>query len=336
MGQKYRQLTFEERCEIARLSKEGRSIRKIAAALDREASTIAREIKRNSGNDIGYRPSHAQQRHQARRWSGSRLDRSDALRENVFAGLAAGWSPEQVAARLEMEQGKPCISPESIYRFVHAQITRHGDYSWRHLLPRAKFKRGWRGTKGGSPALHMAHRVPLSERPLEAENRAMPGHWEADLMSFSRYGQHLLLLHERTSRILIAQRLETKQAVVVAETIHAMLAPMPQPLLQTITFDNGTEFARHYDLHALNLKTYFCNTHSPWQKGGIENAIGRMRRFLPRKTDITAISDQRLTEFISAYNNTPRKCLDFKTPAELFSDQLLHFKCESTLRPAPQ
>ena len=98
---------------------------------------------------------------------------------------------------------------------------------------------------------------------------------------------------------------------------------------------NGTEFARHTRLHSLDLKTFFCDPYAPWQKGGIENAIGRMRRFIPRKTDLAAISDRHFIALLHAYNATPRKCLDFKTPAELFLQQLLHFKCESTSPPAP-
>jgi len=109
---------------------------------------------------------------------------------------------------------------------------------------------------------------------------------------------------------------------------------MPAALRQTITFDNGTEFARHTRLHQLAMQTFFCDRYSPWQKGGIENAIGRMRRFIPRKTDLATLSDNRFHALIRAYNNTPRKCLDYQTPAELFMTQLLHFGCESTCPPS--
>jgi IS30 family transposase len=109
-----------------------------------------------------------------------------------------------------------------------------------------------------------------------------------------------------------------------------ILAPLPPPWRQTVTFDNGTEFACHHKLHALKIQTFFCDTYSPWQKGGIENAIGRMRRTLPRKTDLAMLSHRRFVELIQAYNNTPRKCLDFQTPAEFFWHDMLHFKCEST------
>ena len=105
---------------------------------------------------------------------------------------------------------------------------------------------------------------------------------------------------------------------------------------QAVTFDNGTEFARHHELHALGIETFFCDTHSPWQKGGVENAMGRMRRTLPRKTDLAELSDDRFTELVQAYNNTPRKCLGYQTPAELFWNKVLHFKRESTSRLPPE
>lgn len=324
MGHKYRQFGVEERCEIARLSAEGRSIRQIAAALDRAPSSVSRELKRNSGVQVGYKPSYAQEQARARRWSGSRLDRDRALRSEVLDHLAAGWSPEQIAGRLGH------IGTETIYRFIYAQIDRHNDYSWRHYLPRAKFKRGRRAGRGGSPALHMSHRVSLEQRPIEVALRTLPGHWEADLMAFSRYGQNILMLHERMTRVLVGARLVSKHAGPVAEAIRAALEPLPPPLRQTVTFDNGTEFARHYDLNPLGIDTYFCDPHAPWQKGGIENAIGRMRRFLPRKTDIAKMDEALFTHLIAAYNNTPRRCLDWKTPAEAFSKQVLHFKREST------
>lgn len=334
MGQRYRQFSVEERCEIARLRGTGTSLRQIAAALDRAPSSIARELKRNSGAQVGYRPAYAEVQSKARRWSGSKLDRDAELREQVLGQLKAGWSPEQVARRSRLTGGLS-VGVETIYRFIYAQIARHNDFSWRRYLPRAKFKRGWRATKGGSPVLHMTARVPLSERPAAAADRLTPGHWEADLMAFSRYGQNILMLHERTSRALIGSRLASKQAELVVRAIGAALVELPPTLRRTVTFDNGTEFARHYELGAIGVATYFCDPHAPWQKGGIENAIGRMRRFLPRKTDLASLDPQSFNTLIAAYNNTPRKCLDWHTPAEAFSNQLLHFKRESTSPPPP-
>jgi IS30 family transposase len=325
MGRGYRQFSVEERCEIARLSGEGRSIRQIAAALGRAPSSVARELKRNSGARLGYKPGHAHEQARARRWSGGRLDRDTVLRDTVLSQLKAGWSPEQIAGR-----SAGVISAETIYRFVYAQIRRHNDHSWRHYLPRGKFKRGLRPTRGGSPALHMSGRIPLNERPAEVASRTSAGHWEADLMAFSRYGQNLLMLHERMSRALIGVILPSKHAAPVAQALAAALEPLPRPLRRTITFDNGTEFARHYELNALGIDTFFCDPHAPWQKGGIENAIGRMRRTLPRKTDLATIEPDHLLVLLAAYNATPRKCLDWKSPAEAFSTHLLHFKREST------
>lgn len=330
MGRTYRHFGVEERIELARLCAEGHSIRQIAARLDRAPSSVARELKRNSGARSGYEPIHAQRQARARRWGGCKLDRDTALRTEVLGQLRIGWSPEQIAGR-----SAKAIGTETIYRFIYAQITRHNDYSWRHYLPRAKFKRGRRPRKGGSPALHMAQRVPLAERPAEADQRLLPGHWEADLMAFARYGQNLLMLHERMSRALIGTVIPSKQARPVAAAIGAALGALPAPLRRTVTFDNGTEFARHYELNAIGIRTFFCDPHAPWQKGGIENAIGRMRRFLPRKTDLARLDQASFLELLALYNNTPRKCLDWKTPAEAFSQHLLHFKRESTCRLPP-
>lgn len=334
MGTRYRQLGIEERCEIARLCAAGRSIRQIASALDRQPSTIAREIRRNQSHQTGYQAVYAERQSRARRWSGSKLDRDADLREVVLSRLAHGWSPEQVSGRLAKEAGKPIISHETIYRFVYAQIRRTQDYSWRRYLPLGKSKRGWRGRKGGSPTSFIALRCPISERPRSADDRQMPGHWEADLMQFRNNTQTILAVHERSSRLVIAVRPPGKAAELIARALCAILTPLPPAWRQTVTFDNGTEFAQHYDLHVHDIETYFCNTRSPWQKGGIENAIGRMRRCLPRKTDLASMPDHRFIAMIQTYNNTPRKCLDFLTPAEFFWEKLLHFKCESTPRPS--
>jgi transposase, IS30 family len=329
MGRTYEQLSLEDRCEIARLSANGSSLRQIAAALDRSPSTISRELKRNRGVQVGYKPGYAQQQTRARRWSGSRLEREPDLRRAVLERLSRGWSPEQVAGRLERERGRQVISYESIYRFIYAQIARTTDFSWRRYLPRGKSKRGIRGHKGGSPASFIEGRVALAKRPVEVADRSIPGHWEADLMMFAKYGQAVLTVHERTSRLLLGIRLASKVARGVARHLVRLFAALPQGLRQTVTFDNGTEFACHLLLHSLSIETFFCDPHAPWQKGGIENAIGRMRRFIPRKTDLATLPTRRFRQMVAAYNNTPRKCLDFRTPAEAFSE-VLHFECEST------
>jgi transposase, IS30 family len=330
MERRYGQLSLEDRCRIATLHCAGRSIRQIAADLDRSPSTVSRELRRNAGRQTGYKPAYAQQQTRARRWKGSRLERDRSLREEVLICLSKGWSPEQACAWLARRHGRAVISPESIYRFIQAQIARHKDYSWRHYLPRGKSRRGWRGRKGGSAALHIQARIPIAQRPAAAEDRSIPGHWEADLMMFAKYGQAILTLHERSSRLLIAARPPGKSASPIAAMIASLLVPLPPALRQTVTFDNGTEFARHYELQAHDIATYFCDPYAPWQKGGVENAIGRMRRALPRKADLALLTHQHLQQCVQAYNNTPRKCLDWHTPAEIFWRQVLHFECEST------
>lgn len=335
MGQNYEQLSLEERCTLSRLSQAGKTIRQIAAAMDRAPSTIMREFKRNRGSQVGYRPAYAEQQAKSRRWKGSRLLRDPELQKKVLGRLMQGWSPAQVAGRLKKENRRQIISYESIYRFVDSQIRRSQDYSWRHYLPRAKSKRGWRGRKGGSPVDHIEGRVSIEQRPAYIDQRRQPGHWEADLMLFAKYGQAVLVAHERHSRLLVVNRQPSKAADPVANQLTELFSALPPSLRRTITFDNGTEFAYHHRLHKLSMRTFFCDPHAPWQKGGIENSIGRMRRGLPRKTDLATISDARLLSLFRSYNHTPRKCLDYKTPAEVFCRDLLHFKCESTTRLSP-
>ena len=330
MAKGYGHISLEERCEVAQRRAAGQSIRQIATALDRSPSSISRELKRNTGRKVGYKPTYANEQAKARRWRGAKLVRNPALRAQVLERLARGWSPQQVAGRLAREHGRCIISHETIYRFIAAEIARTKDYRWRLFLPRGKSKRGFRGRRGGSPAEHITRRIPITLRPATAADRANSGHWEGDLMLFRTYGQAILTLHERSSRAVVLVRRPNKAAAPVAASIRRHLAILPKRLRQTITFDNGTEFAHHHVLRdTLGLKTFFCDPHAPWQKGGIENAIGRLRRVLPRKTDLATLTPQQIRHLARCYNHTPRKCLDFRTPAEVFL-KALHFECEST------
>jgi IS30 family transposase len=335
MGRSYAQFDLEERCAIARLREGGQSIRQIAAALDRSPSSVSRELKRNSGvgpRSEPYKPSYAQQQTKARRWGGSRLERDDALRDQVLGLLTQGWSPEQVVGRLKLEQGRTVIGVETIYRFIYAQLARTNDGAWRNYLPRAKYRRGRRRKRGGSPALHIKHRVSIDQRPPIADDRQQVGHWEADFMLFARYGQSVLVLHERTSRFTLFIRTGDRKAKPTAKLLRRLLRTLPPAMRQSLTFDNGTEFAEHHRLNArpISLPTFFCDPHSPWQKGGVENAIGRFRRILPRRTNLDLIDPRRIAIATCAFNHIPRQCLDFRTPAEVFSQHVLHFEWEST------
>ena len=139
--------------------------------MDRAPSTIARELKRNNGSQVGYQPAYAEQQAKSRHWRGSRLLRKPDLQKAVLKGLAQGWSPAQVAGRLKKENRPTLISYESIYRFIDSQIRRTTDYSWRHYLPRGKSKRGWRGHKGGSPVDHIQDRVPIDRQTMSKRER---------------------------------------------------------------------------------------------------------------------------------------------------------------------
>lgn len=328
MGTHYSQLSRSDRHDIRYRFEKGMSLRAIAAAIGRSASTISREIRRNSKRTKqypgGYDPERAHElAHRRRRWDARfKMARQPALRKYVRHLLAMGWSPQQIAGRLAEINASMRISYESIYRYIYHRSAQK-DY-WHRLLPQRKNRRGKmrRGSIGS--VRFIKQRRTLDERPQCANTRAQPGHWEADLMAFSKYGQYVLVIHERFSRLTRIARLENKTAAHVNHQITRMMRGLPAHLRRTLTFDNGTEFAHHYKLTGpLRLETFFCDPHAPWQKGGVENAIGRLRRALPRKSDIDTISQRALSRMANAYNNTPRQCLGYKTPNEVFKSVAL-------------
>jgi IS30 family transposase len=334
MGRHYDQLSLDERCTIAQLREAGQSIAEIAADLDLAPSTISRELKRNTGIQVGYKPTYANDQARARRWTGSRLERDALLRGLVLGQLRLGWSPEQIAGRLRQQNAAITISHESIYRFIYAQVRRTNDGAWRHYLPKGRSKRRAPGNRRRSCDDLIKRRVSIDLRPQAVEHRTTFGHWEADLMMFAVPGQAVLVTHERKSRMTLIARQPGKASQPAVEQLLAWFEPLHSGLRKSVTFDNGTEFAQHHVLNdELAIRTFFCDPHSPWQKGGVENTIGRLRRYLPRKTNLDTINPSSLDHLIAAHNNTPRKCLDFKTPAEVFSAKLLHFKRDSTPSP---
>jgi transposase, IS30 family len=331
MGRHYDQLSLDERCTIAQLREAGQSIAEIAADLDRAPSTVSRELKRNTGIQVGYKPTYANDQARARRWTGSRLERDALLRGLVLGQLRLGWSPEQIAGRLRQQNAAITISHESIYRFIYAQVRRTNDGAWRHYLPKGRSKRRAPGNRRRSCDDLIKRRVSIDLRPQAVEHRTTFGHWEADLMMFAVPGQAVLVTHERKSRMTLIARQPGKASQPAVEQLLAWFEPLHSGLRKSVTFDNGTEFAQHHVLNdELAIRTFFCDPHSPWQKGSVENTIGRLRRYLPRKTNLDTINPSSLDHLIAAHNNTPRKCLDFKTPAEVFSAKLLHFKRDST------
>ena len=322
MGRYYTQLTLEDRCEMARLHTTGRY-----SPANHRGNSGSRAIDGGSRAEPQWVHHPGLPRLCRPTSPGAPLAGLQARPRQHAPRHGPGAAPTRLVPPTggrppRREQHRPVISHETIYRFIYAQMARKTEYAWRHYLPQAKAKRGRRCYKGRSPASFIALRRPLAERPAAVADRCTPGHWEADLMLFRIYGQAILTLHERHSRLLIAARPPGKAAAPIAHAIATLLAPLPPTWRQTITFDNGTEFARHYALHTLGLETFFCETHSPWQKGGVENAIGRLRRTLPRKTDLATLSDEHFTRLVQVYNNTPRKCLGYQTPAEVFRNHV--------------
>ncbi len=324
MGDKYDHLSAKERVKIYHWHANGKSAGWIGAALSRRTSTITRELARNSKKTKqwagGYDPVRAQAlAERRRRWDGRfKMARQPKLRRLVRDKLAMGWSPEQIAVWLTQNHPTMSISHESIYRFIYHQSAQK-DY-WHRLLPRKKHRRGYLGKRGGSPVQHIKDRVSIEKRPAFVLTRKQPGHWETDCLLFSRYGQSVLVAQERKSRFIRLAKPSSRKASQTASRLKLWLKPLPSPLRRTLTQDNGTEFADHYKLRdSLGLKTFFCHPHHPWEKGGIENMNGRLRRNLPRNTDLSSLSPQALRAIANRHNNMPRKCLGFKPPAEVFS-----------------
>jgi IS30 family transposase len=297
----------------------GLSISESSRRLGRHRSTIDRELRRNRCVD-GCKPDSADRRAWARKLRGSRIARSTHLRAHVEDRLAMGWSPEQIAGRMELEGSEHAISAESIYRHAYSPAGRRAGLP--RLLAQRKPKRGRRRRNGRrEPAI--PNRTPIHQRPTKAHLRSQFGHWEGDLMHFRRRRDILLTLQERRSRLTLARRLLSKDADVASEAIAAELGGLPARACRTITHDNGGEFARHEAVtDAIGLHAYFCDPHSPWQRGSIENAHGRLRRDLPRKTTLTEYTDADLDDVIWNLNTTPRKCLGYRTPIEAFAANL--------------
>jgi len=325
MGHLYGQLSQNERLEIYHFNRQGLSIREIGRRLTRAASTISREIRRNSRVrkrwSGGYCPVRADRLSKRRRQfdkSRFKLVRQPGLQCFVRDHLAMGWSPEQISGWLAQKHGARIISHESIYRYIYYRRAQK-DYLFR-LLPRKKSRRGKKHRAGQRVSGQFPRYTALKERPGPANTRTQAGHWEIDMMQFSKAGQSLLMSCERTSRFIMASKQMGLKSTQIADELVKRFANIAPNLRRSATFDNGTEFWQHYRLiDEHNMQTYFCQPRCPWEKGSVENAIGRLRRSLPRKTDATTLTKKNLKEIIDAYNNTPRKCLDFKTPKEVYT-----------------
>ena len=248
------------------------------------------------------------------------LERDEKLRRYVIDRLAEGWTPEQIAGRLKrgIERDLHSVSFETIYAFIH-RAGQKAERLWRYLT-RGRPRRRKRTARRARDTIK--HKTHISQRPASVDARAEAGHWESDLMICKRL-RPLLVLHERKTRMTFAARLMGKTAAETVSTIMAILKRLDPRLRGSITFDNGSEFARHEMLRGmLFATTYFCDAYASWQKGGVENANGRLRRWLTRKTDLDDLSDEDIEQITMTMNLTPRKCLGFSTPMEAFLKEL--------------
>jgi IS30 family transposase len=314
---RYTHLSCEERTIIAHYDNLGLPLSCLAKKIGRSKSTLSRELKRNR-NKTGYNPDTAGRRYLVRRQRASKIDKDLALQTYVIDRLTEGFSPETIALRLKIAghlEGLDSCSFETIYRWLYKpQQKKEKLY---RLLTRAHAKRGRR------KRVHrgiIKDRISIHDRPAEINARKEIGHWEGDLVSFKGNRQHLLVLHERKTRYTATFKLTSKTA---DETIHAILSFMqslPKYLRKSITFDNGSEFARHQKLkQRLNMNVYFCDVYASWQKGGIENMNGRLRRDLPRKTDLSLLPCNELEQIVLTHNLMPRKVLGEHSPLEVLA-----------------
>ena len=311
MGRRYSQLDLDERIELNCLRDAGCSLRKIGKLMSRSHATISRELKRNSLPKAGYKPARADIMAGVRCDRLCKLQRLSTLREHVHDRLAMGWSPEQIAGRLRQQQSKHTLSHETIYRYVYRkQVRKLRLYRY---LPHAKAKRGLRYFKRRREPL--PERMNIANRAQAIEDRQQFGHWEGDLMQFRTQRGAILNVTERTTRFSLISSLPDKRAQSTGQKIVAQLRQLPPAARRSITFDLGTEFRDHEAMkNKLGVDIWYCDPHSPWQRGMIENSNGILRRDMPRKSDIKDYTQNDIEMIQFMVNSTPRKCLGYKTP----------------------
>ena len=306
----------------------GQSVGEIARLLGRAISSISREIKRNGSVDaagqVGYWVGEAQRRAQARTRIARRrrrIVRGGWLWQAVMSKLRRGWSPHQIANRFKMDY------PTEPERWVSHQTIYHA----LEVLPRGELKRELQRhlRRQGKSAATGGRRGPLGEvasihdRPAEAADRTVPGHWEGDLILGQAQRSAVGVLIERTTRYLILVQLDGKDAFSVYHAFARKFRRVPAIWRKTLTYDRGTEMAEHARLtHQVGIQVYFGDPHSPWQRGSCENTNGLIRQYLPKSTDLSTFSQKSLTAIAERLNTRPRKTLDWYTPKEIYTKLL--------------
>ena len=320
----YSRLSFEERCELGRGLREGRSVRELAAGLGRAPSTVSRELARNGGRG-SYRAWHAQGRWKQcrRRPKVFKLEAHRQLRRRVEQLLTKDWSPTQIACRLRKEHRDDprwWVSPETIYRSLYVQskpvlrreLTEH---LRKHRVRRRRVDDG----RGRFPDMTM-----IADRPPEADDRRVPGHWEGDLILGSRAQSQVGILTERATRYTLLFALpEDRTAETVRVELAKIIRTLPEHLVRSLTWDQGKEMAQHaqFTIDA-GVQIYFCDPASPWQRGTAENTVGLVRQYLAKDADLSVFTPRQLAAIAARLNGRPRKTLDWDTPAEAYAHAL--------------
>jgi transposase, IS30 family len=320
-------LTLADREEITLGVHARESFTAIAARLGKAVSTVTREVAANGGRE-GYRAwrAHQRARQQARRPKTPKLARPE-LAAQVTSWLHEWWSPVQISRRLRIEfPGDPMmrVSHETIYQALYVQGRGELRRELARCLRTGRARRRPRGRDGRSG--HIKDMVMISERPAEAEDRAVPGHWEGDLIIGKGCKSAVGTLVERTSRYVMLLHLpEGRDAHLVEQAMRQAITALPAELARTITWDQGIEMAYHADFTlATGIPVYFCDPHAPWQRGSNENTNGLLRQYLPKGTDLSVHSAAGLAQIAASLNNRPRKTLGFMKPSEKLTELLAH------------
>jgi IS30 family transposase len=317
-------LVSAEREEISRGVVDGRSMRCIAAALGRAPSTVSREISRNGGR-THYRANDADRAawDRARRPKSCRLVENRALARCVAEKLQLQWSPEQIAGWLKRrhpDDEHQRVSHETIYRslFIQARGALKKELL-AHLRRTRAMRRSRHHTQKGADHGRITDTVSIRERPAAVEERAVPGHWEGDLL-FGSHNSQIATLLERHTRYVLLAKVDSKETKTVINALIKQARKLPRELYQSLTWDRGKEMAEHKRFTlATDIKVYFCDPHHPWQRGSNENTNGLLRQYFPKGTDLSVHSQAKLNAVARRLNERPRKTLDYETPAQRFA-----------------
>jgi len=314
-------LTLADREDISRGIAGGSSLRQIARGLQRAVSTVSREVARHGGRPL-YRASEADQQawNSAMRPKPCRLARHGLLRELVASKLLLDWSPEQISGWLKSQHPNDAslrVSHETIYRslFIQARGVLKQELV-KHLRSQRRIRRSRHASVRGHSQGRIVDAISIRERPAEVEDRAIPGHWEGDLLRGAG-NSHVATLVERHSRFCMLVKVSGKDTATVVAALSQHVQQLPPTLRRSLTWDRGLEMAGHKSFTiATDVKVYFCDPQSPWQRGSNENTNGLLRQYLPKKTDLSTFSQADLDEIALRLNQRPRKTLGFQTPAD--------------------